>query len=301
MRIRHPGKVCERLWYLGREESGVYLLEGRDGFLVINGGLSYIVSDLLKQMEDVGIDEGRITKLLILHSHFDHVGIVPFLKRRHPTMEVYASGRAWEILHKSKAIETINHFSRNVARRMGREDAYDLYDLDWKDDVSGKIVREGEKIDLGDRSISVFEIPGHSSCTIAAYISELKALFPSDGLGIPFKDIILVSGNSNYTQYQKNLQRLKDLQIDYLCADHYGYIVGEEAGEYVARSAEAARQFRVLIEETYHSAKDTDAAARTLTTLFYTENPNYFLSPEIFHEVHHQMVRHIVGVMEENR
>ncbi len=86
MRIRHPGKVCERLWYLGREESGVYLLEGRDGFLVINGGLSYIVPDVLKQMEDVGIDEGRITKLLILHSHFDHVGIVPFLKRRHPTM-----------------------------------------------------------------------------------------------------------------------------------------------------------------------------------------------------------------------
>ena len=299
MRIRHPGKVCECLWYLGREESGVYLLEGRDGFLVINGGLSYIVPDVLKQMEDVGTDEGRITKLLILHSHFDHVGIVPFLKRRHPNMEVYASPKAWEILQMPKAIRTINDFSWNVARRMGREDVYDLYDLDWEDDVSGKIIREGEKIDLGDRSISVFEIPGHSSCTIAAYISELKALFPSDGLGIPFKDIILVSGNSNYTQYQKNLQRLKDLQIDYLCADHYGYIVGEEAREYVARSAEAARQFRVLIEETYHSTKDTDAVARTLTTLFYTEHPNYFLSPEIFQEVHRQMARHIAGVMEE--
>ncbi len=89
-----------------------------------------------------------------------------------------------------------------------------------------------------------------------------------------------------------------DLQIDYLCADHYGYIVGEEAGEYVARSAEAARQFRVLIEETYHSTKDTDAVARTLTTLFYTEHPDYFLSPEIFQDVHRQMARHIVGVME---
>ena len=63
MRIRHPGKVCDRLWYLGREESGVYLLEGRDGFLMLNGGMSYIVPDLLPQFEEFGIDEGRITKL----------------------------------------------------------------------------------------------------------------------------------------------------------------------------------------------------------------------------------------------
>jgi glyoxylase-like metal-dependent hydrolase (beta-lactamase superfamily II) len=300
MRIRQPGKVCDRLWCLGREESCVYLLEGRDGFLLLNGGMSYIVPDLLAQFEEFGIDAERITAFLILHSHFDHVGIVPFLKRRYPQIEVYASTRAWEILHMTKAVNTINAFSRSVAERMGRESVYAMYDLEWQDNLTGKPIREGEKIDLGDLSVSILEIPGHSSCSIAAYASGLRALFPSDGLGIPFKDIILASGNSNYTQYQKNLQRLKDLQIDYLCADHYGYIVGEEAGEYVARSAEAARQFRGLIEETYHSAQDTDAAAGALTTLFYTEHPNYFLSPEIFHDIHRQMVRHIVGMMEGN-
>jgi glyoxylase-like metal-dependent hydrolase (beta-lactamase superfamily II) len=73
--------------WVGRSQASISL-RGEDGFLVINGGLSYIVPDVLKQMEDVGIDEGRITKLLILHSHFDHVGIVPFLKRRHSTMPV---------------------------------------------------------------------------------------------------------------------------------------------------------------------------------------------------------------------
>jgi len=51
MRIRTPGKIQEQLWLLGREESGVYLLKGDDGFTMINGGLSYIIPELLQQEE----------------------------------------------------------------------------------------------------------------------------------------------------------------------------------------------------------------------------------------------------------
>jgi hypothetical protein len=36
-----------------------------------------------------------------------------------------------------------------------------------------------------------------------------------------------------------------------------------------------------------------------LISSFYDENPDYFLSPEIFLDVHRQMVRHIAGVMEQ--
>lgn len=98
MRIRKPGKVRDRLWFLGCEESGVYLLEGKDGSVIINGGLSYIVSELLQQFKEFGIDEEKVRKFLILHAHFDHIGIVPFFKRRHPDMEIYASERGWKIL-----------------------------------------------------------------------------------------------------------------------------------------------------------------------------------------------------------
>ncbi len=230
MRIRKPGKVREGIWCLGREESGVYLLEGDDSSMIVSGGMSYIVSDILQQFNEFGIDEKRIKKLLILHSHFDHVGIVPFIKRRHPKIEVYASQRGWEVLQMDKAILTINEFGRNVARRMGKGDVYSAYDLEWRKDVSGTTIREGDRIDLGGLEVSILEIPGHSSCCIAAYVPELKALFPTDGGGIPFDKTIVSSGNSNYTQYQQSLERLKDLEVDYYCADHYGYVTGRRPG-----------------------------------------------------------------------
>jgi glyoxylase-like metal-dependent hydrolase (beta-lactamase superfamily II) len=298
MRIRKPGKVRKGIWCLGREESGVYLLEGDDSSMIVSGGMSYIVSDILLQFEEFGIDENRIKKLLVLHSHFDHVGIVPFFKRRHPKIEVYASQRGWEVLQMGKAILTINEFGRNVAQRMGMGDVYSAYDLEWRNDISGRTVREGDRIDLGGLDVSILEIPGHSSCCIAAYVPELKALFPTDGGGIPFDKTIVSSGNSNYTKYQQSLERLKDLEVDYFCADHYGYVIGAEAREFIANSIEMAKKNRARMEEVYRSNRDIDATARQLTASFYEENPHYFLSPEIFLDVYRQMVRHMATVIE---
>jgi glyoxylase-like metal-dependent hydrolase (beta-lactamase superfamily II) len=298
MRIRKAGKVIERLWFLGREESGVYLLEGNDGSMIVSGGMSYIVPDLLRQFKEFGIDEERIKKLLILHAHFDHVGIVPFFKRRHPGIEIYASQRGWEILKMDKAINTINEFSRAVTKRMGREEVYSTFDLDWRGDISGKVVREGDRIDLGGLGAAIIEIPGHSSCCIAAYVPEFKVLFPTDGGGIPFDKTIITSGNSNYTKYQESLERLKGLPVEYYCADHYGYVTGEEAREFITKTIEMASRKRTLMEEVYRSTRDIDVAAEKLVSSFYDENRGYFLSPEIFLDVYRQMVRHIASVME---
>lgn len=297
MRIRNPGKVREGLWALGREESRVYLVEGEHESMVVSGGMSYIVPDVLEQMERFGIDEGKVRKILILHSHFDHVGIVPFFKRRHPQVEVLASKRAWEILPMEKAIRTINQFSRDVTRRMGKEKVYSAYDLEWREDISGLRVSEGDRIDLGGIDVSILETPGHSSCSISAYVPQWKVLFPSDGGGIPFRETIIPSGNSDYTQFQKSLEKLAAVEVEYYCADHYAHVVGEEAREMVRRSIEAAQRHREQVEAALRSEGDIEKASRKLVLAFYRENPDYFLSPEIFAGVYRQIVRHIAGTM----
>ncbi len=300
MRIRKPGRVNDHIWFLGREESGVYLLEGKEEAMIVSGGMGYLVPEILQQLDEFGIDEGKISKILILHAHFDHVGIVPFFKRRLPQLKVYASARAWEILRMEKAIAIINDFSRKVAKWMKEEEAYAIYDLEWRDDVTGTPVREGDQINVGGLKLSILEIPGHSSCCIAAYVPQLKALFPTDGGGIPFDETIVTSGNSNYTRFQESLEKLKGLETEIYGADHYGYVTGEEAHTFIPRTIEAAKQNRALIEETYRSMRDIDLAAQRLVTSFYEENPDYFLPPEIFLDVYRQMVRHIAGILDGN-
>jgi len=297
MRVRQPGKIRDGLWFLGREESCVYLLEGLETSMMVSGGMSYIVPDLLDQFKTFKIDERRITKHVILHAHFDHVGVIPFLKRRNPGLQIHASERAWELLRTEKVIRTINAFSREVANRMGRGHVYESCDLDWDDQTTGQTVSEGDVIGLGDLSVRILETPGHSTCSITAYVPEMKALFASDGGGIPYKDRIIASGNSNFTNYQGSLERLKKLDVELVCADHYGYITGDEAKRFIRESIESAKNERALIEETYRKSRDIKKAARELTEGFYRGGGDYLIAPEIFEGVYRQMVRHIAGAM----
>ena len=298
MRIREPGKIRDHLWYLGCEESGVYLLEGQNESMIISGGMGYILPDVLQQIRDFGIEEDRIRKLLILHAHFDHVGIVPFLKRRQPELRIYGSSRAWEILEMPKAIKTINEFSLTVAARMGRVEDCSGLDLEWRKDVAGASVSEGDQIEIDSIRVQIFETPGHSSCSISAYVPQMKALFASDGGGIPYRDTIVTPGNSNFTLFQRSLEKLKDLEVEYLCADHYGYVVGMEAADFIQQTIRRAQQNRSLMEEAYLRTGDIDLAAHELVTAFYELYPDYVLSKEIFGGIYRQMVRHVAKSLE---
>ncbi|MBU4074038.1 MAG: MBL fold metallo-hydrolase, partial [Proteobacteria bacterium] len=278
----------------------IYLLEGERRSLIITGGMSYLAPMVIDQMSAFGIEEKGIGKMLILHAHFDHVGLFPFFKRRNPAIELYASARAWEILRMPKGIETINAFGRLVAERMGMTVSLAGRDLEWRNDVAGTEVSEGDQIDLGGLTVRILETPGHSSCSISAYVPEIRALFPSDGGGIPYAGTILPSGNSNYTQYQESLQKLEPLEVDIFCADHYGYVTGREAEGYICRSIAAARENRTQIEALYRRTGSIDETVTELVEEVYRQQPDYLLSPEICAGICRQTVRHIAGALEES-
>lgn len=295
MRIRMPGKVTDRLWLLGREESAVYLLEGDSCTMMISGGLSYIIPEVLRQIRNFGIAEEKIQKILILHSHFDHVGVVPFFQRRIPEVEVLASARAGEILSLRRNIETINAFNALVAKKMGTEAFLAGCDHLWRDDVRCLPVREGDIVDLGNVRLRIFETPGHSSCSIAAYEPERKMLFPSDAAGIPYKDMLIVFGNSNFTKYQESLDKMNGLPVSWMCSDHYGCVTGDEATRFIAECGEAARSMRSFMEELYRRNGSVDGTVDEMIRILRQKREGFFLTEEIIRGVYHQMVRHVAA------
>ena len=294
MRHRSAGKVTEGLWYLGRVESGVYLLESENESAIINGALSYVLPDALAQMEQFGLDANKITKMIILHAHFDHVGIFPYFARKYPQIKVYGSARAGSVMKMPNAIDTINSFSQIAIDIAKRSSAMASFDTPWRDDITVETISEGDVISVGKRALQVMETPGHSACSISLYEPSIKALFASDGNGIPFEDTIVASGNSNYTQFQENLKKLSTFAVDFLCADHYGYVSGVEAHSFTAQTIEAAAQFRGNVESAYIKLGDIDAATKEINNTFYNAYPSYFLEKSIMEGVIKQMVKHIV-------
>jgi glyoxylase-like metal-dependent hydrolase (beta-lactamase superfamily II) len=297
MRVKQPGRVLENLWFLGCENSSIYLLIGKDESVLINGGVAALVPDLLEQFEAFGINASQITAMLILHSHFDHVGILPYLKRKYPQITVYASSQACRIFRKPKAIAAINHANQYVIGAWGMTERCRSFDLAWRDDIACEAVGEGDRIDLGDMEVLIYDTPGHSPCSISAYVPKLRLLFPSEAGGLPFKNKIAAYGTSNFSDFEKSIQKLSQLPVSYFCSDHYGCVVGDEAYGFLSASIDEIAWRRQLMVAAYRRTGSIEAAGSEMAELFRDENAAKLIPWDLFVAAHRHMVKRVVENM----
>jgi glyoxylase-like metal-dependent hydrolase (beta-lactamase superfamily II) len=292
MRITEAGWITDRILMLGREESNVYLLKG-DEYSIVGGGMISIVPDILEQLTRFGIEEAKVTRLLVLHTHFDHCGIVPFFSKRWPQLRVVGSGRGRELLANPKVVESISFLSQSlIAERSMEEKAKEL-GLTFDRAEVHETVSGGEMVNWGGVELEIIDAPGHSSDSIAAYMPAEKALFASDAGGIPFGDDVFAAGNSNFTKFQQTLERFNAYDVEIHLAEHYGAFTGEDARNYMPRSIAAAKETRRLLEESYSRTQDVEKSTQELTDLIMKRAPDYFLPRQVMAMVIGQMMKYI--------
>ncbi len=295
MIIDRPGKVTDRILLLGRKESCVYLLDGITEYALIGGGTAHILPDLIKQLKDYKIDENKIKRILILHSHFDHCGIVPFLKERWPWAKITASTRAKELLSDPKIVKSIASLNRMALSMHGLDKTKWEAELEFTGINVEETVTQKESISCGDLCLEVLDVPGHSSCSVAVYVEHQKAMFASDAGGVPIGDRIFTSANSNFDKYQASLKKMARYEIDVFLAEHYGARTGEDAHGYLKRAMADALKTRNMIEASYARTGNINESVKEITDRFMEIIPDDFMPEEIISLVAGQMLRYLVG------
>ena len=287
-----PGKINDHLFLLGRLESCVaWVTDGAESAL-LGGSMGYVVPDLLRQVEAFGLDPRTLSRLVILHAHFDHCGVVPALKQRWPWIRISGSRRAQQLLVDPKVVGGIAALNAAALGRAEMPDTFEGLDLGFTPVTVDEVLGDGDRVKVGSLDLEVLEVPGHSSCSIAAYLPALRALFPSDAGGIRFRDYHLSSGNANFDQYQASLEKLARLDVDLLVQEHYGALSGDDARSFIPTSIAEARRTRTLIEAIVRSTPDPDQATEQVTDAFMQGVPEYFLPREVLCLVAGQMVRY---------
>ncbi|MBW2091428.1 MAG: MBL fold metallo-hydrolase [Deltaproteobacteria bacterium] len=299
MRIANPGRITDRIYFLGRTESCVYLVKGDRGYALVGGGMCYVAPEIPAQIEKLGLQEDRIKRLIVLHAHFDHVGCMPYFKKRWPEAIVTGSARAEEMLDNPKVIQTLTTMNRNLAetyelqREIEKEGLLDFAGLEIEE-----AVKEGDVISLGDISLEIMDARGHSSCSIAVYSPEEKALFGSDAGGIPYGEVPFTVANSNFNQYQQTLAKMAALDVEIYLAGHYGVMTGPDARRYIEKSIQAAEETRRLIVESYARTRDIQKTAQEIAAVRLNDSAGYFLSEETVSLTTQQMVKNLVKLMD---
>lgn len=259
MWIQTPGAVNDRLLLLGTPKNTLYLAKG-DRYMLIGGGGQWMVPELERQLREYRIDMDRVQYLLIGHSHYDHCGVVPYMRTRYPHLQVLASIEAKRIFDMEKAQRNMRTFSRQVMQDLGLPMEFNGVSLEFDKIHVDRALADGDRVDLGSGlCFDAIETPGHSRCSITLYEPQQKWLFPSDAMSVPVGngDRFASTASESFIVYLNSLKKLAALDTRLCAWEHYGVMTDEDASDIVRRVMRFTLEYKRRVVE--HVSGNTDA------------------------------------------
>jgi hydroxyacylglutathione hydrolase len=233
-------KVIEGIHFIpGRDEmipdSHVYILGNSDShdLSMVDVGLIGRGEGKLDHIEREGIGLGDIKRIILTHTHFDHIGCIKEVMGRLPNAEVwvhqiegdYLEGGDERIIHGNEM------FAGFIRSQYGVKDGF------YQMPVHRKL-NDGDILEMGGLRWEVIHIPGHSAGGIGLYNATNRVLIPGDTVYADYNigrfDLYSADGN----QLRRSLERLGQLDAEILLPGHNRILkkgAAESIGKTLAR------------------------------------------------------------------
>lgn len=225
-------KVIDGIYFIpGRDEmipdSHVYILGDPDShdLSMIDVGLTGRGDEKLGQIKQTGIEVKDIRRIILTHTHFDHIGCIKEVLGSLPDTQVWVHQVEGDYLERGdeRIIHGNDMFAGFIRAQYGVKDGF--YQLS----VHRKL-GEGDMLEIGGSRWEVLHIPGHSAGGIGLYNAGSKVLISGDTVYADYNigrfDLFSADGN----QLRSSLERLAQLEAEVLLPGH-NRILTERAGE----------------------------------------------------------------------
>lgn len=191
----------------------IWHIRGRDADLLVDTGLG-----LVSLRAELTMLTGRTTIAVASHTHFDHIGGHHEFDQRlcHPL----EAG----VLAKPDDHNTVwDAYAPGLAAqqpfRAAPRQPFSMEKYRIEPAPPTRLIDEGDEIDLGNRLLRVFHMPGHSPGSVCLYEAATATLFCGDVL---YDGALLDTlYHSDPERYRETLARLKELPGERYHCGHY--------------------------------------------------------------------------------
>lgn len=190
-----PAKVFDNLYFFGQSEYAVWAITTSQGIIVLDTIFDYSIEDeVVNGMKKMGLDPATIKYAVVSHAHPDHDGGAKYLHDHYGT----------------RVIMSPADYDVEAKRTTGTIPPHDMEATD------------GQKLTLGDTTITMYITPGHTPGTISTIFpvkdngaTHIAALWGGVGLN---------TGKDAVEQYIRSAQRfseiVKQAGADIILANH---------------------------------------------------------------------------------
>lgn len=246
---RAEGRIHERVTAIANVSYPGYVVRGDHSSLMIDAGLNLLGPRYLAELRRLFGEEAGPDYLLLTHSHYDHVGAASYLKRHLPDLRVAGQERLAGLLQKTSALELMNKLSQgHIELPTECASAEDLTIRPLTLDLS---LREGDELDLGGVTCTVYETPGHTRDSLSFFFPQIGALFVGDACGVletgPDR-AIRVEFLSSFEDYLESIARIASLKPRMLCLAHSWALTGDDVADFLQATTAETHRHRKLIE-----------------------------------------------------
>jgi metallo-beta-lactamase class B len=233
-----PAKVADNLYFLGTKIHNAWAIAGSEGIIVLEALFDYAAQDeIFGGLRKLGLDSRRVKYVILSHAHADHDGGAKLLQDEIPGVRIVYGAEDWEAVDKS-------------TNRQGGKPKHDMVGTD------------GMKISVGDASVQIVTMPGHTPGTLS-FLFEVRdngkplRVAYVGGTAIPFN-----GDAAYYERYIASSQKMAKAAAEYgataLMSNHTEFDnaffkahaaanrKAAEANPFVVGAAAVARYFNVV-------------------------------------------------------
>jgi hydroxyacylglutathione hydrolase len=227
---------------------GVLFIPGQDEF--IPDSHTYVLGELSSQdlslidpgltgkgrykiqaIQRMGIELEFIKRIIMTHTHFDHIGCLSEILKQLPWAELWVHSLEAEPLEQGdeRGVYGMDMFQSMCQMQYGLKPG----------DFTFKVNRHlngGENLEIGGMIWNVIHIPGHSMGGIALYTPSQKILIPGDVIYADYAIGRFDLHGANASELKQSLLRLAEFEVDILLPGHNRIVKGVSP-DYIIKTA----------------------------------------------------------------